>query len=448
MKTLLMFPVVTGALLLAPVTGMAGDSPIRVWLDEDTYERGETAQVKVKAARDGYLMVLRATTEGRIRILFPLDPSDDNFIRGGRNIEIQGRGGREAFTVDDPGGSGTVYAALSPDPFNYSEFVRGDHWDYQVLATYRVTDDAEEQLTSLMDRLAAGSHFSYDLVHYNVPSATAHDYRPYDSYVRYYEPYYSPWYGCWSCDYYGPGISVGISFGFPWFYPSYYPYYGYSYYGYPYYPYYGYPYHGYPYYGYPYRAGYGGNYPYYIRKPGYTLPSTPYRPRPWSGGWVNGTPVGFRPRGTTGVTGLAAPTMDRRPVGQVDARPRYNPLIQDNRRRPANPTTPETRSRAPDARPQGDQPRIRPGGSRPETPQTSAPRTSGGGDDRRGSGGTYSAPKGSGGSYTAPRGSGGGDGRRSSGGGYSAPKGSGGHGAQGGSKSSAPSRGGSGGRRR
>jgi hypothetical protein len=450
MKALLMFPVVTSALLLAPVTGMAGDSPIRVWLDEDTYARGETAQVKVKAAHDGYLMVIRATTEGRVRVLFPLDPSDDNFIRGGRTIELHGRGDREAFAVDDPGGTGTVYAALSPDPFNYTEFVRGDHWDYQALSSYRVTDDAEEQLTNLADRMAAGAHFSYDLVHYDVPSATAHDYRPYDSYVRYYEPSYSPWYDCWSCYSYGPGISVGISFGFPWYYPAYYPYWGY--------PSYGYPYYGYPYYGYPYQGHYGGyygypgGYPHYVGKPGLT-PTTPYRPRGWSGGWVNTTPVGFRPRGTNGATGVTTPIMDRRPVGKVDARPRYNPLIGDSYRRTANPTAPDAR-RFPETRPQVDasQPRIREGGSAPDAPRVSS---GGGGESRRTYGGTYSTPapsKGSGGPSSSPRRGGGGSyspPSKGGGGSYSAPKsgGGGGRGMSGG-RSAPSSHGGSGGRRR
>ena len=68
----------------------------------------------------------------------PLDPRDDNFVRGGRKYEIRGRGGRESFTADDGKGTGTVYAAVSHDPFRFDQFVLGDHWDYRKLAPQRL----------------------------------------------------------------------------------------------------------------------------------------------------------------------------------------------------------------------------------------------------------------------------------------------------------------------
>jgi hypothetical protein len=177
---------------------------------------------------------------------------------------------------------------------------------------------------------------------------------------------------------------------------------------------------------------------------------------------VNTTPVGFRPRGANGSTGVTTPTMDRRPVGKVDARPRYNPLIGDTYRRTANPNAPGAR-RAPESGPQVDagQPRIREGGSAPDAPRVSS---GGGSEGRRSYGGTYSAPSGnSGGSYSPPRrnaesysppkgGSGGGRSysppSRGGGGSSSAPKGGGGGRGMSGGKSAPSSHGGSGGRRR
>ena len=119
-----------GSPAVAPQAARSPDSPIRLSLNADAYyERGDRAKVRLRLADDGYVVVLRADVDGRVRVLFPLDPADDDFVRGGRDLELRGRGDRETFLVDDRAGSGTVLAAVSSDPFHYDRFVRGDHWD-------------------------------------------------------------------------------------------------------------------------------------------------------------------------------------------------------------------------------------------------------------------------------------------------------------------------------
>src|SRR5437870_2706454 len=104
------------------------DPPIKVSLNQDNYfQRGDRARVKIRTAEDGYVVVVRSDAQGRVRVLFPLDPTDDDFVRGGRTIEVRGRGDREAFYVDDSDGSGVVLAARSATPFKFDEFVRGAH---------------------------------------------------------------------------------------------------------------------------------------------------------------------------------------------------------------------------------------------------------------------------------------------------------------------------------
>src|SRR5690349_24692620 len=83
------------------VAATSDDPPIKVWLNHDDFQRGDKARVNVKTGEDGYVVVLRADADGRVRVLFPLDPSDDDFVRGGETIEVRGRGDREAFYVDD-----------------------------------------------------------------------------------------------------------------------------------------------------------------------------------------------------------------------------------------------------------------------------------------------------------------------------------------------------------
>src|SRR5690348_17574771 len=96
------------------------DPPVKVWLNNDNnFRRGDKARVNARLADDGYVVVLRADADGRVRVLFPLDPGDDAFVRGGETIEVRGRGDREAFYIDEHEGSGLVLAARSATPFKF-----------------------------------------------------------------------------------------------------------------------------------------------------------------------------------------------------------------------------------------------------------------------------------------------------------------------------------------
>ncbi|HMH81559.1 MAG TPA: DUF4384 domain-containing protein, partial [Gemmatimonadales bacterium] len=170
------------------------DPPIKVWLNHDDFQRGDKARVNVRVADDGYLIVLRADARGRVRVLFPLDPSDDAFVRGGKTVEVRGRGDREAFSVDDGEGSGLVLAARAVAPFKFDEFVRGDHWDYRVLSARESGDDKEAALVDIVQRMAPDGHFDYDAVTYVVAAA------------RNYSASYYPGYS---------GLGIGFGWGWP-----------------------------------------------------------------------------------------------------------------------------------------------------------------------------------------------------------------------------------------
>ena len=185
------------------------DPPVKVWLNDDRFVRGDRARVYVKTDRDGYVVVLHAEPDGRVRVLFPLDPSDDNYVRAGETYEVRGRGDREAFTAYDSRGTGVVYAVFSPDPFRFDGLVRQEHWDYRVEA-FRVGDDSEADLTELARQMAAGAAFEYDLVRYDVSQRVARGY----GYYPYYDAgWYDPWYRPWRS-----GFHIGFSIGRPWYY--------------------------------------------------------------------------------------------------------------------------------------------------------------------------------------------------------------------------------------
>jgi hypothetical protein len=279
----------------APAVAPYDDPPIRLWINNDRrFLPGDRAKVEVRTRGDGYLLVFHVDPEGHLRVLFPLDPDRDNFVRGGKKYEIRGRGGRESFEIDNTTGKGTVYAAISRDAFRFDGFVEGDHWDYRALAPSRLPNDPEQDLNELVRRMAQGD-FDYDLLNYYVSERVAYrsDYSPY-----YGSSYYD---GCrFSCSsYYGSpfDVSIGLFFGRPYrryyydpYFYAYDPFYNPFYYD----PYYYSPIYRPRYSPYSRYNGYTGNNRYYDwddRYGRYRQPYTPYRFR-----GADGAAVGFRDR--------------------------------------------------------------------------------------------------------------------------------------------------------
>jgi hypothetical protein len=206
-------------MLLALMLSLAvqgSNPPVTVQINHDQFSSGDHARVHVQTAQDGYLVVLHADPDGRIRVLFPLDPSDDDFIRGGRRFELRGRNDRDAFQIDREEGSGTVLAAVSADPFKFDDFVRNDHWDFRALggASTAVRDDPLANLLDIVRRMSGDSsgHFEYDQATYVVRSSRLASRYGYDGYgygYGYDYPY---------------GFRFGLTFGYPFYNPFFNPY--------------------------------------------------------------------------------------------------------------------------------------------------------------------------------------------------------------------------------
>lgn len=204
------------ASLLVPMTVVAvtaNDAPVRVRLSDNVYVSGDRARVNVKTEKDGYLVVLRVDAGGTVRVLFPVDPGSDAKVRGGREIEVRSRGGREAFTVSEKTGTGLVFAARSDAPFNFAPFMTGQHWNFDALVPTDANGDPEAAMVSLVDRMGDG-HYDYDAVPYKVDSAGYR--RP--GWAAIYDPWYYPplyrgyggfggFYSSWPW-LYGPGFGM------------------------------------------------------------------------------------------------------------------------------------------------------------------------------------------------------------------------------------------------
>jgi hypothetical protein len=154
-------------------------------------------------------VVFRLDGEGRIRPLFPLNPDDSSFVRGGREFEIRGRGDRDAFTVDERDGTGYVIAAISETPFDLAAYARGSHWDLRALSDAAGGLDPETALLDVIDSLAT-DRYDYDLARYAVGGSRSE--RVYRSTPWFGRPhYYDPWYHGYD-PFYGPGYRFGVGF--------------------------------------------------------------------------------------------------------------------------------------------------------------------------------------------------------------------------------------------
>lgn len=195
----------------SPPLSQPPEPPVRIWLSDDgDYGYGDRARVFAQAAEDGYLVVLQADTDGRVRVLFPVDPGDDHYIRGGRKHELKGRGEREAFVVDDTVGRGVIVAAVAKSRFAFEKFERNGHWDYRALSSDSVKADPEAALLDIIREMQPVERFSYDLATYVVTGQHFARYRPRVFYPR-------PWPWGWDDSWYGPRVGVSFRLGSPFY---------------------------------------------------------------------------------------------------------------------------------------------------------------------------------------------------------------------------------------
>jgi hypothetical protein len=148
------------------------DTPVRVSFNEDgRYIYGDKAKVYVRAAADGYMLVLRSDAHGDIRVLSPLDPGGDQHVQAGKKYEVKGRGGREAFVAEDSAGQGVVLAAWSSTPFDVLRYDLDGHWDTKALGQAAVErtgtgTDPGARLQRVVDAMKPDRHYDYDAATY------------------------------------------------------------------------------------------------------------------------------------------------------------------------------------------------------------------------------------------------------------------------------------------
>src|SRR3990172_4058349 len=173
---------------------------VELWTNREhgaVLHRGDRVRVFFRAADDSYVTVFQVDTDGRVRVLFPDAPWEDNFARGRRAYEVDQRYGNHAFVIDDYPGEGYIFAVATLDPFDYRQMVRADHWDYRVIASGgRISGDPYAAMQNLVDLIVPSNYdsYSYDVYSYYVerrydyPRFLCYDCHTYTAYP-YWDPY-------------------------------------------------------------------------------------------------------------------------------------------------------------------------------------------------------------------------------------------------------------------
>ena len=202
------------------VPGPTSHPAVHIWLNSDgQFVRGDHARVYLKTADDGYVVVLRADDQGRVRVLYPADPTGDDYVQATDKLEIHGRDNGKAFLVNDKSGGGLVVAAYSQQPFTFNDYVLNGHWDLTALTPAGAKRDPEAAVMNVVQTMSTGHPFEYDEAEYVTRApARARPYRlGFGFGPWYYGPWYSsPWYyGAWNYDPYCIACSPYFGFAGP-----------------------------------------------------------------------------------------------------------------------------------------------------------------------------------------------------------------------------------------
>jgi hypothetical protein len=154
--------------LLLAVQAAPAAQPLRVDIWPRNFVRyGELVDVAVTPERDGFLVVLRVDTYGRTQVLFPVDPTDDAFVRGGERVRLYSRAAqRGTFAAFERDGSGTVFAALSDEPYDFRDFMAGGYWATSLLGLRYAGGDEVASLLQIVTTMAGSDRFDYTVARY------------------------------------------------------------------------------------------------------------------------------------------------------------------------------------------------------------------------------------------------------------------------------------------
>ena len=111
----------------------------RVWLNrgaDPVVRRGDRVRVYYRTAQDAYVGIFQIDTNGFVRLLFPRSPSDDHYVRGGRDYRLLFPDS-PYWRVDENEGKGYLFVVAATTPLDFSAFSYSRYdggWDLSSVA--------------------------------------------------------------------------------------------------------------------------------------------------------------------------------------------------------------------------------------------------------------------------------------------------------------------------
>lgn len=158
------------------------DGPeIQVWIDRYTYNSGERIRAFFQTEPGSYVTVLRVTSRGDIKVLYPHTPKVQRAYTSNQLVNDEIPFAADAgMYVNEPRGVGFVFAIASYTPFNYKWVTGGGRWSTVQLASNRNEDPFTLVSRFVTRTLPRAANYSVDYIEYQVNGV---DYRNSRSYA-------------------------------------------------------------------------------------------------------------------------------------------------------------------------------------------------------------------------------------------------------------------------
>lgn len=197
----------------------ANDVPqVQVWLNDRSLNYGDIIRPSVVTEPGAYLTVIRVTTDGELRVLYPRQPQNQTRYRDGQfaNDRLP-LGGDGAAYVRESTGNGFVFAIASYYRFDYSYYSNNNGWwsTARLANAGRFGSPFEIVRRFTEEIMNESSSYSMDYVMYDVNSnyyrsRYASRYRSYS-----FNDYLDLCLNTYSSSYYNYCHGYGYGFGYP-----------------------------------------------------------------------------------------------------------------------------------------------------------------------------------------------------------------------------------------
>lgn len=170
---------------------------VQVWPNRDDaeYYAGDNIVINFRANRDCFVAIYSVDSRGRVNLLFPADPSEDNYITGGVTYHLPSGNDRYDLVVDGPSGREHLQMIASREKFPIPNWYRNSGLVCDA-------DDRDEYMDNLNERYFVrypGQRFGLDRA-----VVFVNEWEP-----DYYRPVYSPYYPDWA-------VCGNVYIDYPW----------------------------------------------------------------------------------------------------------------------------------------------------------------------------------------------------------------------------------------